>query len=88
MTEEQRVHRVTELEYLRRAIEHAPQRTNPPIKGLMGWKTKQGQLFVCAECAGRIMARGCRLPEVTPIWDDAKGETCWLHEPQEQGEGL
>ena len=38
--------------------------------GLIAWRLPNDAQFICAHCAGRILARGCRLPEgVTPVWD-------------------
>lgn len=51
----------TEVERLRHAIEHAPQDPGKIAVGLLGWNFDDGN-FVCAHCAGRIMARGCRVP--------------------------
>ena len=47
-------------------IEHAPTNgiRNPE---LVGWA---GDIFICESCAGRILARGCRLSELAdcPVW--------------------
>ncbi len=65
------------LEYLQRAIEHAPQDPGRLAPDLIGWKTPAG-LCLCARCAGRIMARGYQLPRnATPLWDKAE-ITCVL----------
>ena len=67
-------------QYLLRAIEHAPRTLlNPIAKNLRGWwltfndgnPPGDYMLYVCAECAARIMDRGCHLlgnPE--PVWND------------------
>ena len=66
-----------ELARLQTALEHAPANPGPIAPGLKGWNTEAG--YVCALCAGRIMARGCSIGKpVTPIWDDNKGKTCVL----------
>ena len=50
-----------------------PGRINPD---LLGWRTPAGNLL-CAHCAGRIMARGCRLPDGSvPIWSDGHFSLC------------
>lgn len=66
------------IETLRRFIEHAPASaaTHP---NLVGWWTPDN-VYVCASCAGRIMARGCNLPQhSTPVWKDQNrvpGDCC------------
>ena len=61
------------IQYLKSAIEHAPQNPGQLAPNLIGWKTPD-DVYVCAKCAGRIMARGCRLPsESEPIWTLASG---------------
>jgi hypothetical protein len=57
---------------LRRAIEYAPRTIPAPAEGLLGWWTPDGA-FVCATCAGRVMARGCALPRGS--------EACWKEQP-------
>lgn len=58
------------VEYLRRAIEHAPDDPGPLAVNLAGWSVVPG-LFCCLVCAGRILARGCRLPVGSdPVWRD------------------
>lgn len=72
------------LAYLQRAIEHAPKRPGQLSGTLEGW-TVDG-LYLCAFCAGRIIARGCNLPRsVEPIWvcDDVKHEACCLCNDEE-----
>jgi hypothetical protein len=64
---------MSKAEELRRAIEHAPQGAGPIADGLLGWRVDSGagtDVFVCAECAGRIRGRGCTLGRATPIWLD------------------
>ena len=59
------------IDYLKRAIEHAPRQPRGPIaKNLRGWRVNG--CYVCATCAARILDRGCHLPEpAEPVWDDA-----------------
>jgi hypothetical protein len=58
------------VEMLKTAIEHAPQDAGTQAEHLRGWWTSDGW-YVCAKCAGRIMARGCSLPaDSTPVWED------------------
>lgn len=67
----------TTLDTLRRFIEHAPRDPGPMSTELAGWQSPE--LYLCATCAGRIMARGCRLPDgFDPVWDDQPhaGECC------------
>ena len=55
-------------QYLRDAAEHAPRDPGPMAPDLRGWWTPAGW-YVCARCAGRIMARGCQLPRgAKPVW--------------------
>lgn len=61
---------------LRRALEFAPRDPGPMALDLLGWWTPDG-CFVCARCAGRIMARGCSIPrESKPCWRDQTPGTC------------
>ncbi len=53
-------------------LEHAPESgpTNPYI---LGWVVMHpaGDEYLCANCYGRIVARGCHLPgTLDPVWDD------------------
>lgn len=56
----------------KRFLEHAPRTTGKPASGLLGWHCTD--TFVCVECTGRIMARGCDLDAVVPnanaAWDE------------------
>ena len=61
-----------EREYLALAIEYAPRETGPISPSLVGWWTAAGH-WVCARCAGRIMARGCRFPAASPHWQGSVG---------------
>lgn len=65
------------VEYLKSAIEYAPKKTGPIAPLLRGWwltvNEGEGEVcyYVCAECAARIMARGCQLPgNPQPVWRD------------------
>lgn len=61
---------MTTADTLREHIEHAPRDPGPIAKNLRGWWTPDGY-YVCASCAGRILARGCRLPrDSAPVWKD------------------
>lgn len=61
--------------YLREAIAHAPKSPGDVAPGLLGWVTPDDH-YVCAKCAGRIMARGCQIPRgSTPIWKDMPYES-------------
>lgn len=74
------------LDDLRRFLEHAP--PCPTIaEGLRGWRVEIAseihpsatrQIFVCADCAGRIMARGCSIGSASPVWTMGDGE-CEVH---------
>lgn len=75
------------LDYLRRAIENAPrQPLTPTTPAIFGWTVNDGELFVCANCAGRIMDRGCHLPgSSAPVWAVEVGDDeprCCLCQPQ------
>ncbi len=59
------------LEYLRDAIKYAPRDPGKLSAELTGWEHENGTK-VCAHCAGRIMARGCRFQGFEPIWKPAK----------------
>lgn len=41
-------------------LEHSPTDPGPMAPDLLGWLDPSG-CFICAHCAGRIMARGCSL---------------------------
>lgn len=61
-----------ELAYLRTSIEYAPQNPGAIAPSLVGWWTNLGH-WLCARCAGRIIARGCRLPKSEAHWTDSSG---------------
>lgn len=66
MTEEQREERI----YLKNALEYAPKSPGKQAANLRGWWTPLGW-YLCAACAGRIMARGCGMPRGSePVWTD------------------
>jgi hypothetical protein len=59
---------MTTLETLQRFIEGAPLNPGPLAADLTGWLVPDVG-FVCARCAGRIMARGCLFPrDAEPCW--------------------
>ena len=56
------------VETLRRFLDGSPQDPGNIAPGLVGWQLAT-DIYVCARCAGRIMARGCQLPpNSTPVW--------------------
>ncbi len=61
-------------EYIKSALEHAPKHGPAHPDNLRGhWlKGDDGQLYyVCAHCAGRMVARGCSLGRgAIPVWKD------------------
>ncbi len=60
------------VQNLKRYAADAPADPGPIADGLRGWEAFG--LFVCSRCAGRIMARGCRLPDgFSPVWEDPDG---------------
>lgn len=62
----------SDMELLVRFIEHAPRDPGPLAGNIRGWWLPPGE-YVCAHCAGRIMARGCQLPRGSePAWSDGK----------------
>lgn len=64
--------------HLRRLAENAPADPGPIAEGLVGWSDAQigNSHFVCAVCSGRIMARGCHLPDhFKPQWEDDQPTT-------------
>ena len=62
------------IDYLRGAIEHAPPEPLRPISPLLrGWwmTVDNRSYYLCANCAARIMDRGCYLPGNTKaVWKD------------------
>ena len=59
-------------ERLQTMIEGAPAAVASALD-LSGWRLAcdDGDWFICAACAARIMARGCRLPgKASPVWCD------------------
>ena len=61
---------------LRQALEHAPPAGGSSPSKVKGWIVDGVE--VCDHCAGRILARGCRLGEdPTPLWD--REVTCEIH---------
>lgn len=67
---------------LRMFIEYAPTDPGPMASDLLGWWTPDGY-YVCARCAGRIMARGCSLPTGSdPAWVDTPIGVCCCCAPE------
>lgn len=58
------------IDQIRRFLEHAPTDPGQCAGDLIGWITKEHDLFLCAHCAGRIFARGLRPPDSAPLWAD------------------
>ena len=59
------------IEYLRKMIDGAPVNTPQPAEHLRGWRVGPEQVYICANCAGRILARGGQLPKpALSVWDD------------------
>ena len=57
------------LNNLKNAIRYAPKNPCFVAAGLIGWMVRH-DLFVCAQCAGRIFARGCSIPSSSqPVWE-------------------
>lgn len=72
----------TALDTLRKFIADAPPALRAP-DALLGWESGPEKVFVCARCAGRIMARGCQLPSpAVAVWegDLFPVPACQLHE--------
>lgn len=67
------------IKELREWLEHSPpagsiQASPPDLSGF-----KADGVEICAECSGRLMARGCRLGDkVEPIWE--RPVVCQVHE--------
>ena len=58
--------------YLKNAIDGAPLTPGRIAPDLRGWWTSDGY-YLCASCAGRIMARGCKIDlhgKAEPVWAD------------------
>lgn len=70
MTPEQAKAKADQLDLYREYIQYAP-RDAYSAPDLRGWTDALG-VYLCALCAGRIMARGCSLKSpATPDWADA-----------------
>lgn len=55
---------------IREQLEYAP-RAQPRTSTVVGWTTPLGN-YLCVECAGRILARGCSLPRGSvALWEPA-----------------
>ena len=61
---------IEEREMLLNRLENAPPEPGTIAPDLRGWWTPLGW-YLCARCAGRVMARGCCLPSGSaPVWAD------------------
>ena len=68
------------ISYLRNALSGAPGHPGNIAPDLLGWRVGEAGHYVCAPCAGRILARGCRLPTpAEPIWDGQEQSECVCH---------
>jgi hypothetical protein len=66
------------VKMLRGFLANAPKDPGPIAPDLLGWCLPDYH-YVCASCAGRIMARGCRLPaKSTPVWRGMAAGVCCL----------
>ena len=64
------------IDRLKRALEHAPRGEGANTSEVKGWIVDGVE--VCQHCAGRIMARGCKLGNnCIPVWDRTVG--CEIH---------
>ena len=66
-----------QIDRYREWIEYAPVDPGPQAAGLLGWTDGLG-CYLCAHCAGRIMARGCQLVAPAVATWDTTDETCDL----------
>jgi hypothetical protein len=82
----QRVREMTRTELItmgREWLRHAPP-ARPGAPGLLGFRGPVG--FVCTDCAGRILGRGCNMGQLAsvPVWTQLEGQPepipCALHE--------
>jgi hypothetical protein len=58
---------------VRSVLEFAPVNPGPIAPGLRGWwhKTDDGEVYLCARCAGRMLARSFNLPRgMEAVWTD------------------
>lgn len=69
-------------EELKHNIEHAPAATPNTHTTHQGFwiPVKGGDLFICASCASRILARGISLPNATPCYKDEPRGVCAVSE--------
>lgn len=74
MTKQKDQHCPVCLQYFKNALEFAPKKFTPPPKGLRGyWVPGEcGNLYyLCATCAGRMIARGCSIGRnAVPVWSN------------------
>ena len=67
---------MTQIDIYREQIEHAPRydviRTDNQPGNLLGF-LDDAELFLCANCSSRILARGCQLNRTArPVWDSTE----------------
>jgi len=69
-------------EELKRNIEHAPEAILNIHATHQGFwlPVEGGDLYICAECAGRILARGISLPNGVPCYKDEPRGVCAVSE--------
>lgn len=63
-------------ETLRDYLEYAPKTIRAGNPDLRGWwiTCDDGLRYLCAHCAGRIMARGCSIGQAEPVWKGGPGD--------------
>jgi len=65
---------------LKTSLADSPKSAPPGPADLVGWRSGPESVYVCSECAGRIMARNCNLPSpAIPVWADGEAGTCQIH---------
>ena len=63
------------IDYLKRMIEHAPEKHGKVANDLFGWDIDG--VYVCKNCASRIIGRGCSLPKgAKSVWDRPSDKCC------------
>lgn len=64
------------VDTLKRFLEHAPRDPGTMAPDLVGWwiTCDDGLRYLCARCAGRIMARGCSIGQCEAVWDVSPGK--------------
>lgn len=61
---------------VRSVLEFAPVNPGPIAAGLLGWwrEVDDGAVYLCARCAGRMLARSFNLPRgMDPVWAGKSG---------------